>query len=142
VRLSTAPTKGHCRTANDSAKVQVGMSWSNSPPRVLTHRASLQVSFAPGRRHEGLQELLRVGHLRGRDARPKVHRRVEPKHERSALGAVKAPAGFDYWLLKFDGVSANKDKGTEDPQRVLRSSSMRTRLMSADAGIEMSDGRH
>ncbi len=31
-------------------------------------------------------------------------------------GQVRAPAGFGYWLLKFDGVSGNKDKELEDPQ--------------------------
>jgi len=30
-------------------------------------------------------------------------------------GQVKADKGFTYWLLKFDGVSGNKDKELEDP---------------------------
>ena len=53
-------------------------------------------------------------------------------------GQVKAPAGFDYWLLKFDGVSANKDKELEDPKgyTVIEYAYA---LMAADAGIEMSE---
>jgi serine/threonine-protein kinase HipA len=55
-------------------------------------------------------------------------------------GQVKAPAGFDYWLLKFDGVSANKDKELEDPKgyTVIEYAYA---LMAADAGIELSECR-
>ena len=55
-------------------------------------------------------------------------------------GQVEAPAGFDYWLLKFDGVSANKDKELEDPKgyTVIEYAYA---LMAADAGIEMSECR-
>ena len=53
---------------------------------------------------------------------------------------MRAPAGFDYWLLKFDGVSANKDKELEDPKgyTVIEYAYA---LMAADAGIEMSECR-
>jgi serine/threonine-protein kinase HipA len=53
-------------------------------------------------------------------------------------GQVKVPAGFDYWLLKFDGVSANKDKELEDPKgyTVIEYAYA---LMAVDAGIEMSE---
>ena len=65
---------------------------------------------------------------------------MEPRHERSAFGAGKAPAGFDYWLLKFDGVAANKDKELEDPKgyTVIEYAYA---LMAVDAGIEMSECR-
>ena len=65
---------------------------------------------------------------------------MEPRHERSALGTSEGPAGFDYWLLKFDGVSANKDKELEDPKGI-RSSSMRTRSWPRMRDIEMSECR-
>lgn len=55
-------------------------------------------------------------------------------------GQVKAPDGFDYWLLKFDGVSANRDKELEDPKgyTVIEYAYA---LMAADASIEMSECR-
>ena len=31
-------------------------------------------------------------------------------------GQVSAGEGFEHWLLKFDGVSGNRDKELEDPQ--------------------------
>src|ERR1700719_3514091 len=106
---------------------------------VLTHRASLQVSFAPGRRHEGLQEMLRVGTSAG-GARGKAIVAGNRNTKEVRSGQVKAPAGFDYWLLKFDGVSANKDKELEDPKgyTVIEYAYA---LMAADAGIEMSECR-
>jgi serine/threonine-protein kinase HipA len=53
---------------------------------------------------------------------------------------VKAPPGFGYWLLKFDGVTANKDKELEDPQGYT-AIEYAYALMAADAGIEMSECR-
>jgi serine/threonine-protein kinase HipA len=106
---------------------------------VLTHRASLQVSFAPGRRHEGLQEMLRVGTSAG-GARAKAIVAWNRNTNEVRSGQVKAPAGFDYWLLKFDGVSANKDKELDDPKgyTVIEYAYA---LMAVDAGIEMSESR-
>jgi serine/threonine-protein kinase HipA len=106
---------------------------------VLTHRASLEVSFAPGRRHEGLEEILRVGTSAG-GARAKAIIAWNRETNEVRSGQVRAPPGFDYWLLKFDGVSANKDKELEDPQgyTVIEYAYA---LMAADAGIEMTESR-
>ena len=107
--------------------------------QVLTHRASLQVSFAPGRRHEGLQEMLRVGTSAG-GARAKAIVAWNRDTNEVRSGQVKAPAGFDYWLLKFDGVTANKDKELEDPKgyTVIEYAYA---LMASAAGIDMSESR-
>src|SRR6202035_3129365 len=56
--LEFAPAKGP--PLRRSAMVQVD-ELVKLASQVLTHRASLQVSFAPGRQHDGLQEILRVG---------------------------------------------------------------------------------
>ena len=107
--------------------------------QVLTHRASLQVSFAPGPRHDGLQEILRVGTSAG-GARAKAIVAWNRDTNEVRSGQVKGPAGFEYWLLKFDGVSANKDKEFEDPKgyTVIEYAYA---LMAADAHIEMSECR-
>src|SRR6204780_1332360 len=132
--LEFAPAKGP--PLQRSAKVQVD-ELVKLASQVLTHRASLQVSFAPGRRHEGLQEMLRVGTSAG-GARAKAIVAWNRITNEVRSGQVKAPAGFDYWLLKFDGVSANKDKELEDPKgyTVIEYAYA---LMAAHAGIEMSE---
>jgi serine/threonine-protein kinase HipA len=134
--LEFAPAQG--LPLRRSAKVDVD-ELVKLASEVLTHRASLQVSFAPGRRHEGLQEMLRVGTSAG-GARAKAIVAWNRNTNEVRSGQVKAPAGFDYWLLKFDGVSANKDKELEDPKgyTVIEYAYA---LMAADAGIEMSECR-
>jgi serine/threonine-protein kinase HipA len=106
---------------------------------VLSHRASLEVSFAPGRRHEGLEDILRVGTSAG-GARAKAIVAWNRDTNEVRSGQVKAPPGFDYRLLKFDGVSANRDKELEDPQgyTVIEYAYA---LMAADAGLEMTECR-
>jgi serine/threonine-protein kinase HipA len=134
--LEFAPAKGP--PLRRSAKVQVD-ELVKLASEVLTHRASLQVSFAPGRRHDGLQDILRVGTSAG-GARAKAIVAWNRDTNEVRSGQVKAPAGFDYWLLKFDGVSANKDKELEDPKgyTVIEYAYA---LMATDAGIEMSECR-
>lgn len=106
---------------------------------VLKHRNSLQRSFAPRRRHEGLEEILRVGTSAG-GARAKAIIAWNPRTNEVRSGQVPAPEGFGYWLLKFDGVSANRDKELEDPQGYTRIEYAYS-LMARDAGIEMSESR-
>lgn len=134
--LEFAPAKGP--PLQRSAKVDVD-ELVKLASQVLTHRASLQASFAPGRRHEGLQEMLRVGTSAG-GARAKAIVAWNRNTNEVRSGQVQAPAGFDYWLLKFDGVTANKDKELEDPKgyTVIEYAYA---LMAADAGIEMSECR-
>ncbi len=134
--LEFAPARGP--PLRRSAKVHVD-ELVKLASQVLTHRSSLEVSFAPGRRHEGLQEMLRVGTSAG-GARAKAIVAWNRKTNEVRSGQVKAPAGFDYWLLKFDGVSANRDKELVDPKgyTVIEYAYA---LMAADAGIEMSECR-
>jgi len=134
--LEFAPARGP--PLKRSARVQVD-ELVELASEVLTHRASLQVSFAPGRRHDGLQDILRVGTSAG-GARAKAIIAWNRDTNEVRSGQVKAPAGFDYWLLKFDGVNANKDKELEDPKgyTVIEYAYA---LMAADAHIEMSECR-
>jgi serine/threonine-protein kinase HipA len=55
-------------------------------------------------------------------------------------GQVKAPPGFGYWLLKFDGVSGNKDKELQDPKGYTVAEYAYS-LMAKDAGIVMTPCR-
>jgi serine/threonine-protein kinase HipA len=134
--LEFAPAKGP--PLRRSAKVRVD-ELVKLASQVLTHRDSLQLSFAPRRRHDGLQELLRVGTSAG-GARAKAIIAWNRDTNEVRSGQVKAPAGFDYWLLKFDGVSANKDKELEDPKgyTVIEYAYA---LMAIDARIEVSESR-
>lgn len=82
---------------------------------ILTHREGLQVSFADDEQESALQDILRVGTSAG-GARAKAVIAWDPSTNEVRSGQVAAGDGFQYWLLKFDGVSGNKDKELEDPQ--------------------------
>ena len=53
---------------------------------------------------------------------------------------ITAGAGFEYWLLKFDGVSGNKDKELEDPKG-YGAIEYAYSLMAKAAGVQMSECR-
>ncbi len=106
---------------------------------VLAHRNNLQVSFADESREQALGDILRVGTSAG-GARAKAVIAWNPKTNEVRSGQVNAGEGFEYWLLKFDGVSGNKDKELEDPQGygVIEYAYY---LMAKDCGIDISECR-
>jgi serine/threonine-protein kinase HipA len=55
-------------------------------------------------------------------------------------GQIAAGEGFEYWLLKFDGVAGNKDKELEDPKG-YGAIEFAYHLMARAAGITMSECR-
>ncbi|SMG65381.1 HipA domain-containing protein [methanotrophic bacterial endosymbiont of Bathymodiolus sp.] len=82
--------------------------------KILTKRNALEGSFAPELREDSLQEILRVGTSAG-GARAKAIIAWNKKTNEIRSGQVTAGEDFTYWLLKFDGVSGNKDKELDDP---------------------------
>ena len=81
---------------------------------ILTKQNKLQGSFAPLYIEDSLTDILQVGTSAG-GARAKAIIAYNPKTDEVRSGQVKAGQGVSYWLLKFDGVSSNKDKELEDP---------------------------
>ncbi|MEN1728008.1 MAG: HipA domain-containing protein, partial [Pseudomonadota bacterium] len=55
-------------------------------------------------------------------------------------GQVDVTGGFEHWLLKFDGVSGNRDKELDDPQG-YGTIEYAYHLMAQDCGIDMSECR-
>ena len=106
---------------------------------VLTARRGLAGSFDVARRHTALTEILRVGTSAG-GARAKAVIAWNPATGEVRSGQVAAPPGFSYWLLKFDGVSGNRDKELEDPRGYTVVEYAYAR-MAAAAGITMTECR-
>lgn len=82
--------------------------------KILTKRNSLQGSFDPELREDSLRDILRVGTSAG-GARAKAIIAWNQQTDEVRSGQVQAGKGFSYWLLKFDGVSGNRDKELDDP---------------------------
>jgi serine/threonine-protein kinase HipA len=102
---------------------------------VLTHRATLQTSFADASKADALRDILRVGTSAG-GARAKAVIAWNPQTNEVRSGQVHAGDGFEYWLLKFDGVRGNKDRELDDPQG-YGAVEYAYSLMAKAAGIEM-----
>ena len=106
---------------------------------ILTQRESLNASFEGSAREEAMKEIFRVGTSAG-GARAKAIIAWNPATHEVRSGQVDAGSGFQYWLLKFDGVSGNKDKELEDPEGYGQIEYAYF-CMARDAGIDMEECR-
>ncbi|MEW8506984.1 MAG: type II toxin-antitoxin system HipA family toxin [Candidatus Thiodiazotropha sp.] len=107
--------------------------------RVLSERQGLRHSFARAHKGEALSDILRVGTSAG-GARAKAVIAWNPVTNEVRSGQVGAGEGFEYWLLKFDGVSGNRDKELEDPQG-YGAIEYAYYLMARQCGIEINQSR-
>lgn len=106
---------------------------------VLTHRHNLRGWLDEKGKETALRDILRVGTSAG-GARAKAVIAWNPETNEVRSGQVKAGRGFEYWLMKFDGVSGNKDKELEDPKGYGAIEYAYYR-MATDAGIAMNPCR-
>lgn len=88
---------------------------------------------------EAMATILRIGTSAG-GARAKAVVSWNPKTNEILSGQINPPPGFEAWLLKFDGVSGNRDKELSDPLGFGRIE-YAYHLMARAAGITMSDCR-
>lgn len=106
---------------------------------VLTHQQTLAQHFSGESRSKALSEILKVGTSAG-GARAKAVIAWNRRTNEVRSGQLPAGPGFTYWLLKFDGVTGNKDKELEDPQG-YGAIEYAYALMARAAGITMSECR-
>ena len=81
---------------------------------ILTERENFKVTVSDKHKSEALRDILKVGTSAG-GARAKAIIAWNPQTNEVRSGQIAAGSGFEYWLLKFDGVSSNKDKDLSDP---------------------------
>ena len=105
--------------------------------RVLDERSRLAGTLDD---HGGaLDDILSVGTSAG-GARAKAVLAWNPATGEFRSGQVDTKAGFEHWILKFDGVTGTGDRGLADPRGYGRIE-YAYHLMARKAGIEMSDCR-
>ena len=109
--LEYVPSQGPSGTQSTRLEVQELVELASE---ILTWRNGLRGSFAPPEREDALQDILLVGTSAG-GARAKAIIAWNPETNEVHSGQIDAGPGFSYWLLKFDGVSGNKDKELADP---------------------------
>ena len=105
---------------------------------ILRRRAGVQASLA-GCDSDAFQDVLRVGTSAG-GARAKAVVAWNPETNEVRSGQVEAGAGFEHWLIKFDGVGG--EQGEEaDGARGYGVIEYAYHRMACDAGIRMAECR-
>ena len=106
---------------------------------ILSDRGELNVSFSSESRKRALTDILRVGTSAG-GARAKAVISWNPVTNEVRSGQTAIDRGFEYWLLKFDGVEGNKDKELDDP-RGYGAIEFAYYKMALDCGIKINECR-
>lgn len=130
--LEFVPSTGPERGASDQIRVDRLVALASE---ILSQRSHLHDSLSTDGRERTLASILRVGTSAG-GARAKAVIAWNPATQEVRSGQVDASSGFEHWLIKFDGVSGNKDKELEDPEG-YGAIEYAYHLMASAAGIEM-----
>lgn len=83
--------------------------------RILNQRTHIEGVFSGIDDQNVIQDILRVGSSAG-GARAKAVLAWNPITNEFRSGQIKNPPGFENWIIKFDGITNNRDKELEDPQ--------------------------
>jgi len=134
--LEFAPMTGPVMSAAKKIEIDALVKLASE---VLANRGNLKTTFAGRRRAQALGDILRVGTSAG-GARAKAVIAWNPRTGEVRSGQIAAGEGFGYWLLKFDGVTDNRDKELSDPKG-YGAIEYAYSLMARAAGITMSECR-
>ncbi|MEQ1928970.1 MAG: type II toxin-antitoxin system HipA family toxin [Parvularculaceae bacterium] len=107
--------------------------------RVLIDRKALTGTLEGTHDEKAIEDIIRVGTSAG-GARAKAILAWNEKTGEFRSGQITAGEGFTYWLMKFDGVSDNRDREFADPQ-AFGLIEYAYHLMATDAGVEMAPCR-
>lgn len=134
--LEFLPSTGPAAKASQAVAVDQLVALASE---ILSQREGMRLSFDENHRETALRDILRVGTSAG-GARAKAVIAWNPRTNEVRSGQVEIGAEFEAWLLKFDGVTGNKDKELLDPEGygVIEYA---YHLMARDAGITMSECR-
>jgi serine/threonine-protein kinase HipA len=103
--------------------------------QVFDERAGLHGVLAGDDDQTTMQDILRVGTSAG-GARAKAILAWNPSTNQFRSGQIEAGSGYEHWLLKFDGISSNRDKELADPMGYGKIE-YAYHLMAVEAGIDM-----
>jgi len=132
--LEFQPNRGPKRTKSSKVHIDQMVQMASE---VLAQRQGVLLNLDDDK---AMQEILAIGTSAG-GSRAKAIIAWNEKTNEVRSGQVKAEPGFTYWILKFDGVSNNKDKGQlADPQG-YGLVEYAYHKMALEAGITMSECR-
>jgi serine/threonine-protein kinase HipA len=122
------------KVLNESSHIEIAQ-LAELAKEVFNHRAAFQASLR--HKDKAIFDILKVGTSAG-GAKPKAIIAFNEVTKEVRSGQVKAPDGFTYWLLKFDGVEDNRLK--DNPVGIGRIEYAYYKMARA-CGIEMTESR-
>lgn len=125
-------------TPSESARIEV-KHLVRLANRILDDRSALTGVLNGQDGGEAIEQIIRVGTSAG-GARAKAILVWNPKTGAFKSGQMDAAEGFEYWIIKFDGISNNRDKELADPQGYGKIE-FAYHLMAREIGIEMTPCR-
>ena len=119
---------------NESSKIEIEL-LTELAKQVLNQRKTFSANLQKGSKN--YMDMLRVGTSAG-GAKPKAIIAYNDKTKELRSGQVKAPEGFTYWILKFDGVEGGKLN--DNPLGIGRIEYAYSQ-MATDCGVQMTECR-
>jgi serine/threonine-protein kinase HipA len=135
--LEFAPVKGPDPTPDEDVQIAELVELASA---ILSERDGFETTLAAGDEEDGLLEILSVGMSAG-GARAKAMIAWNQEARQVRAGQVDAPPGFEHWLLKFDGVSADSDRESLQGPEGYGAVEYAYSKMATAAGIEMAECR-
>lgn len=130
--LEYVPALGPGAAETDSIQIERLVKLASD---ILRSREDMHASIAD----RDMQEIIRVGSSAG-GARAKAVIAWNEKTGHIRSGQIDAGKGYEYWLIKFDGIDRNGDKEGEDVPQYTRIE-YAYYLMAKNAGILMNECR-
>lgn len=119
---------------NESSRIEIA-ELTEMAASILHQRESFKATLSENKK--ALIDVLKVGTSAG-GAKPKAIIAYNETTNELRSGQVKAPPGYTYWLMKFDGVQGGKIK--DNPEGIGRIE-YAYHKMALDCGIQMSECR-
>ncbi len=129
--LEFAPPSNYAKDYNDTIDISRLVDISS---KVLSDREQLLVSED----EKAMEQLINVGTSAG-GARAKAVVAWNRKTKEFRSGQITTDKDFEYWLIKFDGVSNNKDKDKKADGKMYTRIEYAYYLMAKNAGITMNE---
>jgi serine/threonine-protein kinase HipA len=107
--------------------------------QILDERGKFGGVFSGDDDREAINDILRVGTSAG-GARAKAILAWNKETNEFRSGQVEAGAGFEYWIMKFDGITSSSDTEVATPKGYGKIE-YAYHLMAVEAGIEMTTCR-
>jgi serine/threonine-protein kinase HipA len=134
--LEYLPAKGPKRATSNQVHIDQLVELASE---ILSQHEDIEVSFNDESNEQAMLDILQVGTSAG-GQRPKAVIAWNPETNEVRSGQVKTKEGFEYWILKFDGVTSGKDKALDGPKGygVIEYAYSK---MAKDAGVAMGECR-